>query len=311
MTRPERDGVFVTEARGYVDAVERESSTWQLGCTAASVERALRAAHTLKGAAGFMGEDAVEALAHTVEEIIAGIESSDPTIDRSTLAQIRMLVTALRRRLDHGPSCAATQESEPRELAGRAFVKLLRQGRRLAAEHGKHVQVCLSGIDVPLPPRTVETLRGALGHLIRNAVAHAVEPPDVRARQGKPYFATILVEVEDRPMEFSVSVRDDGCGFDLARVKERVIDAGFATAEIIADLDAQELVELSFLPGVSTAPEVSSLAGRGIGLPAARASVEATGGGIELTTERGRGTTVVLRLPKALHERTASECRAS
>jgi chemotaxis protein histidine kinase CheA len=310
MTRPERDGVFVTEARAYVDAVDRESSDWHLRCTVASLERALRAAHTLKGAAGFMGEDHVEALAHTVEEVIARLGGAAPTIDGSTLAQIRMLVAALRRRLG-ASSAGETFESGPRELAGSAFLPLLRQGRRLAAEHGKHVQVCLTGVNVPLPERAVETLRGALGHLIRNAVAHAVEPPDTRAQQGKPYFATILVVVDDRPAEFSVSVHDDGSGFDLATVKERVVRSGLATPEAVAALTAEELIELSFLPGVSTAPEVSALSGRGIGLPAARASIEAAGGRIELTTERGRGTTVVLRLPKALHERTASECPAS
>jgi len=300
LTEATEDAEFVAEAAGYVDALDREVADWADHCTGASVQRAFRAMHTLKGAAGFIGEDHVEMLAHAVEEVISTcIEGALQSVDGPTLRRIRTLTKALRRELGlHVVTGSEIPESRPRELAGEAFVSLLRQARRLAGEHGKHVQVCLSGTKVRVPIHLVECLRGPLSHVLRNAVAHAVEPPRVRASFGKPYFATLLIEVEEGPHELFIRIRDDGCGFDLGALKERVVKRGLATEQATVGMTTTELIELAFLPGVSTAHEVSALAGRGMGLEAARAAIEAIGGTLVLTTERHVGTTVVIRVPR-------------
>ena len=306
---PERDPDFVAEALGYLSALETEASGWAVRCTPASIQTAFRNVHTLKGAAGFVGEDELESLAHAIEEVIAGIgESAQEFADRRALVRLGGLVASVRHELSglgNGP------DSGSRELAGDAFVTLLQQGRRLAAAHGRHVQVCLSGADVRLPSHVVETLRGPLAHLIRNSVAHGVEPPQVRASHGKPYFATLEVEFEDEPAEFRVTVRDDGGGFDLDALRSRIVARCIATPAAAREMNTAELVRAAFLPGVSTAPEVSSLAGRGMGLEAARASIEAAGGVLELATEQHRGTVLTIHLPKQRTDEATTRCRAS
>jgi chemotaxis protein histidine kinase CheA len=302
------DAEFVAEAASYLDTLDRESASWSFSCSAGSLQRALRAMHTLKGAAGFMGEDQVETLAHAVEEALASQATrAGHSVDKSTLDRLRTLSLALRRELGlHRGSGSEIPDSRPRELAGEAFVTLLRQARRLASEHGKQVQVCLSGTKVRIPHHVVEALRGPLGHVIRNAVAHAVEPPTVRASLGKPYFATLLVEVEESRNEILIRIRDDGCGIDLATLKARVIGRGLVTDAETRGMDTKELTELAFISGVSTANEVSSLAGRGVGLEAARAAIEASGGTLALSSERGVGTTVEIRIPRSGRERRAN-----
>jgi chemotaxis protein histidine kinase CheA len=301
MTEAAGNAEFLSEVAGYMDALDRETAEWGTLWSADSVHRALRAMHTLKGAAGFMGRDKVEALAHSIEELISSYAAATPARDAEVrLERIKKLATALRRELgirrglesDRAPDC------RPEVLAGEAFVTLLRQGRRLATLHGKQVQVCLSGTKVALDARVAEVVRGPLGHVVRNAVAHAVEPPDERASRGKPYFATILVEVEQRAGELVIRVRDDGQGFDLAALRSRVVHRGLATAEQADALTTRQLAELAFLPGLSTAAEVNALAGRGVGLEAARAALEGAGGSLELSTERFEGTTVEMRIPQ-------------
>jgi two-component system chemotaxis sensor kinase CheA len=122
-----------------------------------------------------------------------------------------------------------------------------------------------------------------------------VEPPEVRARSGKPYFVTILIEVEEHPDELVVKVQDDGPGLDLEALKTSAERRGLCADEASTPMDAKDL---AFLPGISTARRVDSLAGRGVGLEAARAAVELSGGSLELSTELGRCTTVLFRIPR-------------
>jgi chemotaxis protein histidine kinase CheA len=301
MTDP-GDADFLAEVAGYMNALDRETAEWSTRCTSDSVHRAFRAMHTLKGVAGFMGKDSVEALAHAIEEVISTYTDAAPARpDDARLGRIRRLASALWRELGipRGSDSDRVSDARPPQLAGAAFVTLLRQGRRLATEYGKQVQVCLSGTNVSLEARVADALRGPLAHVIRNAVAHAVEPPEERAARGKPYFATILVEVEQRAAEVVVRVRDDGQGFDLGALKRLVVRRGVSSLDEAEAMTAHELAELAFVPGLSTASELSSLAGRGVGLAAARAAVEAAGGSLELFTERFQGTTVEMKLPQA------------
>lgn len=294
------DPDFVAEALSYLDTLARETRDWGTRCSAESVQRVLRGMHSLKGAAGFVGHDGIEALAHAIEELIANcLDANGGPLEEERLGQICGMALVLRQELELNPRAKeARTAAQSSALAGDAFVTLLRQGRRMAAEHGKQVQVCLSGTNVALDQHVAESLRGPLGHIIRNAVAHAVEPPHVRAARGKPYFATIQVEVEERSTEIHVRIRDDGQGFDLGALERRVIRRGLATEAQTRSMTRAELAQLAFLPGVSTASEVSSLSGRGVGLEAARAAIEAAGGTLELATEEFKGTTISIRMPQ-------------
>ena len=292
---------FTVEAMSYVDLLEGELAHWAVAETAdASVRRAIRAAHSLKGVASFVGADAIELRAHALEDLL--LRFADTESDAAApelLGRIRSGTAELRRALGEPGSLSSRAPDagwqEEWLTAGQALIGLLQQGRRLAREYGKHVQVCLSGVQVLVEPAVVDAIRAPLGHVLRNAVAHAVEPPEVRARSGKPYFTTILIEVEEQLDELVVKVQDDGPGLDLAALQHSAARQGLRADESSTPIDAKDL---AFLPGITTARSVDSLAGRGVGLEAARAAVELSGGTLELSTELGRYTTIIFRIPR-------------
>jgi len=158
--------------------------------------------------------------------------------------------------------------------------------RDLAAEHGKAVDLVVSGVEVELDRVILERLSDPLVHLLRNAVAHGIEPPEERAAAGKPERGLIELRAEQRGSTVEITIADDGRG-----VSAEALEA--ATREgSLADVLAQ--------PGYSTAGSVTELAGRGVGLDAVKEHVEASGGSLEVHSERGAGTAVVLTLPLAL-----------
>jgi chemotaxis protein histidine kinase CheA len=134
-------------------------------------------------------------------------------------------------------------------------------------------------------------------HLIRNAVGHGIEMPSVREAAGKNEVGQIVIDARRVKDSIRISIRDDGAGIDLDRVRERAIDAGAVLADLAEDLSPEQLAALVFQPGVSTAESISELSGRGVGMDAVRATVESLGGQVEIATRRGCGTTTTMVVP--------------
>ncbi|HKK50173.1 MAG TPA: chemotaxis protein CheW, partial [Myxococcota bacterium] len=134
-------------------------------------------------------------------------------------------------------------------------------------------------------------------HLVRNAVDHGFEGPEDRRAAGKPESGRLVIEARRQKDSIVIDVRDDGRGIDLDSVRRRAIEAGLLHADLAADLPPEEVVSFVFHPGLSTAHSVSEVSGRGVGMDAVKATVESLGGGVELRTERGRGTTTTLHVP--------------
>jgi two-component system chemotaxis sensor kinase CheA len=172
---------------------------------------------------------------------------------------------------------------------GSLFRQLGRIVHDTAAQEGKRVRLLAEGGDTALDKALLELAGEALGHLVRNAVIHGVEPPAERRRAGKDERGTVRLAAHATTREVRIDVEDDGRGVQA--------DALRAAAARLAAGAAGDLVDLLFLPGVSTRRHADLGAGRGIGLAAVKQAVERRGGRIEVASEEGRGSLFRLRLP--------------
>jgi len=168
--------------------------------------------------------------------------------------------------------------------------------RQLAERRGKSIDVVFSGMESQLPVR-LSSVFDQLGHLVRNAVDHGIETPEDRG--DKPEIATITVSVHRADGAWSVIVSDDGAGIDGERVARKAVGMGMLSEAEAAAMSPQEKVALVFSDGLSTAQTVSDSSGRGVGMAAVRAAVEAIGGVIRIESVPGVGTTTSLTLPDA------------
>ncbi len=181
----------------------------------------------------------------------------------------------------------------------RAVEPRLRQLLRQAAqEAGREAALVLEGGDVEIDRNVLDQLAGALGHLLRNAVVHGIEAPAQRVALGKPRAGTVTLGAALAGSELRLWLQDDGGGIDLARVRKRAVELGLPGVDDKPDEAA--LAELIFVPGFSTASEVTALAGRGIGMDAVRAELQALGGRIEVDSVAGQGCRFTLTVPVTL-----------
>jgi chemosensory pili system protein ChpA (sensor histidine kinase/response regulator) len=173
--------------------------------------------------------------------------------------------------------------------------RLYRVVRQAAKETGKQVRLDIVGGSIEVDRGVLERMTGPFEHLLRNSVAHGIEPPGAREAAGKETTGTITISLAQEGNEVAVEFRDDGAGLNLARIRERGVARGLLAPDA-APGDA-ELAALIFHPGFSTAASVSELAGRGVGMDVVRAEVNAMGGRIETATAAGQGASFRLVLP--------------
>jgi two-component system chemotaxis sensor kinase CheA len=183
---------------------------------------------------------------------------------------------------------------------GQIFDKLSRMVRKLSRELNKQIEFEVRGSDVEVDKLIVEELSDPLMHLIRNALDHAIEPPDVRARLGKPPAGKIWLSATQKGNHVVISVEDDGAGIDERRIRDVAAQSGLGTADAIAQLSRREALNLIFVPGFSTAKRVTALSGRGVGMDVVKSNIAAMSGIIDLHTEPGKGTRFEITLPVTL-----------
>lgn len=176
---------------------------------------------------------------------------------------------------------------------------LPRTARQIAEKLGKRVEIEIIGAELELDRSILDRLSEPLIHLVRNAVDHGLETPAERLAAGKPEVGKIRIEAKRQKDLIVIDVKDDGGGIDLSSVAARAVDAGLIHPDLISDLPAEEVVAFIFHPGLSTAQAVSDVSGRGVGMDAVKATIESLGGGVELRTEEGRGTTTTFFVPIA------------
>lgn len=177
---------------------------------------------------------------------------------------------------------------------------LRRMVRDLASSLDKQAALEVSGETVRVDKRLLELIRDPLTHLLRNAVDHGIERPDVRAANGKPVMGTIRVSAEARDSQVQIEIKDDGRGIRADDIRAAAVAKGLIEPERAAALSPREALNLIFAAGFTTAAELTSVSGRGVGLDVVRENVARLGGRIEFFTEPGKGTQFNLNLPLTL-----------
>jgi chemosensory pili system protein ChpA (sensor histidine kinase/response regulator) len=173
--------------------------------------------------------------------------------------------------------------------------RLYRVVRQASKETGKQVRLDLLGGSAEMDRSMLDRMTPAFEHLLRNCVAHGIELPEDRAAAGKDPVGLITVHLRHEGNDVSVEFSDDGAGLNLQRIREKALSHGLIAADHA--LSDQEAANLIFMPGFTTALQVTEIAGRGIGLDVVRVEVNALGGRIETSTVSGKGTQVKLVLP--------------
>ena len=178
------------------------------------------------------------------------------------------------------------------------FARMPRLVRDLAVETGKNVRLLINGEATEVDKTVVEQLFDPLIHMIRNAVDHGIEPPADRVANGKPAQGTVRLSAMHVGGRIVIQVTDDGRGIDRSRVRARAVERGLLDPD--AALTDEQLDNLIFLPGLSTAESVSEISGRGVGMDVVRRNVERLGGRVLIRSVAGRGSTFYLSLPLTL-----------
>ena len=207
-----------------------------------------------------------------------------------------------------GPSNAFPDHCDMRDAITRTrmqrienlFVGLPRMVRDLSAELGKQVLVDIEGGDVELDREMIEMIRDPLTHIIRNAVDHGVETPAERLKGGKREIGILSVSARQSGNQILIDIHDDGRGIDGKKLVAKALDAGFMEKDEAAQLDHREQLALIFEAGLSTAKEVTSISGRGVGMDVVRSNIERIGGIVEVDSKLGEGTRMTLRVPLTL-----------
>lgn len=180
------------------------------------------------------------------------------------------------------------------------FAALPRLVRDLSAELGKSVLLDVDGADVELDREMIEMLRDPLTHIVRNALDHGIESPDQRRETDKPETSILRIAARQSGNQIQISIADDGRGIDIQRLKQKALDDDCLAPDMAEAMSDQELLELVFRPGLSTADAVSTVSGRGVGMDVVRSNVERIGGTIDIRSESGEGTTLTLLVPLTL-----------
>ncbi len=176
--------------------------------------------------------------------------------------------------------------------------RLYRVARQTAKELDKRVNVDVRGGGTEIDRGVLEKMVGPFEHLIRNAIVHGLERPAERLAAGKAEAGELVLDVRQEANEIVVVLSDDGAGLHLERIRERALERELISADqVLGDREAMDLI---FLPGFSTATEVTELAGRGVGMDVVRAELASFGGRIAVSSETGRGTRFTLYLPMTL-----------
>jgi two-component system chemotaxis sensor kinase CheA len=180
------------------------------------------------------------------------------------------------------------------------FSRFPRLVRETARKLDKQVEVETVGDSTELDKSLVEALNDPLVHMVRNAVDHGIEPPNVRVAAGKPACGKLILAAEQAGDHILITVRDDGGGMDPERIRRKAIEKGIVDASTAANMSHEETLQMIFLPGFSTKDQVSDLSGRGVGMDVVRSNISALNGQVQIESSLGRGSAFYIRVPLTL-----------
>ncbi|MBY6002451.1 chemotaxis protein CheA [Salipiger bermudensis] len=242
--------------------------------------------------------DRVDRLINTVGELIINQAMISQRIEELELPAVAHLTNELEaykllaRDIQEGVMAIRAQPVKP------LFQRMSRIVREAAEATGKKVKLVTVGDSTEVDKTVIERLADPLTHMVRNAVDHGLERPDKRSELGKDPAGSIRLSASHRSGSVFIEIADDGAGLNRTRILEKAIEKGLVSPE--AELSEQEIDNLLFLPGFSTASEVSNLSGRGVGMDVVKNAVAALGGRVSIASTPGMGTTFTIVLPLTL-----------
>jgi two-component system, chemotaxis family, sensor kinase CheA len=183
---------------------------------------------------------------------------------------------------------------------GPLFSRFHRVIRDITRANGKEIHLAISGEKTELDKRMIDELGDPMIHLIRNAADHGIESPAEREAIGKPRQSTISLDACHRGSSIVIRVSDDGQGLDADRIRAKAIQQGLLSAADAEAMTREQIYQLIWLPGLSTAEKVTDVSGRGIGMDIVRTKIKELSGRVEVSSEPGRGTTFTIKLPLTL-----------
>lgn len=295
--------VFLEEAGELYPQIAGALLAWREQPDDARIERKLiHNLHTLKGSARMTGALRLGELVHLMEDHMAAtLARGAPEFWddlQSDFVRIGGLIGEL-----GSPVTASTPAGESeRTLQGEVRVPFGSIGKRLyqvvrqtGKAMNKQVNLELQGTELELERSLLEKMTAPFEHLLRNAIAHGLESPQQRERAGKEAIGDIRLSLcrDDNMLIFECS--DDGAGLDLARLRQKAVKFGLLQTDAEAS-DAQ-VMQLIFVPGLSTAETVTEISGRGVGMDVVLSEITALGGRIDVSSVPGKGTFFIIRLP--------------
>lgn len=226
----------------------------------------------------------------TRNQLLRGVgEVADPALSRAT-QRLNVITT------DIQESIMKTRMQPIDHL----WAKLPRVVRDLGSQMGRKVRLTMTGQDTELDRALLEAIKDPLTHLVRNAVDHGIEDPEVREASGKAREGILSLRAYHNSGQVVIEVGDDGAGMDPAKLRAKALDRGVRTTAELEDMTDAEVLQLVFEPGFSTAAAVTNVSGRGVGMDVVKTNLEAIGGAIELDSTVGEGTICRMRVPLTL-----------
>ncbi len=181
---------------------------------------------------------------------------------------------------------------------GQTFQKMRRVVRDVSRKAGKQVELTIAGEETELDKNVIQQMSDPLVHMVRNAVDHGIESPEGRRQAGKPEVGQVFLNAYHQGDSIVIEIRDDGRGLDRDKLIAKGIERGLITAD--DQLSDPQVYAMILQPGFSTAEQVTDISGRGVGMDVVRRNVEQLRGKIEIQSEKGRGSTFLIRLPLTL-----------
>jgi two-component system chemotaxis sensor kinase CheA len=210
-------------------------------------------------------------------------------------------MTMLSRRLDMVTADLRESVMKARmQPVSNVFSKMPRMVRDLSQALGRRVNLHMEGQETELDKSLLEAIKDPLTHAVRNSLDHGIEPPAEREAASKNPEGSLLLRAVQEGSHVVIEVADDGAGIAVDKVRQKAIERGLISSERAAQLAERELLQLIFLPGFSTAAQVTNVSGRGVGMDVVRTNVEKIGGKVEIDSRTGKGTTLRLRIPLTL-----------
>ncbi len=175
--------------------------------------------------------------------------------------------------------------------------KFPRMVRDLSRKMGKTIRLELAGEETELDKSVIEEIGDPLVHIIRNSIDHGIEPPEDRMAQGKNPEGVVKVSAYQEGNSIVIEISDDGRGIDVEKVKRKAVEKGILTEADVQRMSEADAVNIIFLPGFTTAENVTDVSGRGVGMDVVRTNINKINGSVDIVTQKGAGSTFNIRLP--------------